>query len=51
MAQFKNPKLDTLIHVECKAWAKNIHQDRVTKGGLVVFELFIESSKKQNQEH
>ena len=31
MVHFKEPKLNTLIYVECKAWAKNIEHDRYNK--------------------
>lgn len=42
MVHFKEPKLNTLIYIECKAWAKNIQHDRLNKRGLTSFELFIE---------
>ena len=42
MVHFKEPKFNTLIYVECKAWAKNIFHDRINKRGLTSFELFIE---------
>lgn len=47
MVQFKAPKYNTLIYVECKAWAKNIEHDRVNKRGLTSFELFIEKSSPE----
>lgn len=42
MVQFKEPKYNTLIYVECKAWAKNIEHDRINRRGSTSFELFIE---------
>lgn len=44
MVHFKEPKLNTLIYVECKAWAKNIEHDRFDGKGMITFELFIEKS-------
>lgn len=44
MVHFKEPKLDTLIYVECKAWAKNVEHDRYDRKGMTSFELFIEKS-------
>jgi len=49
MVQFKSPKYNTLIYVECKAWAKNIEHDRANKRGLTSFELFIERPTTKNQ--
>jgi len=48
MVHFKEPKLNTLIYVECKAWAKNIEQDRSNKKGLTTFELFIEREEESS---
>lgn len=31
-----------LINIECKAWAHNIHHDRVDRRGSVHFELMID---------
>ena len=44
MVHFKEPKLNTLIYVECKAWAKNIAHDRYNRKGMTTFELFIEKA-------
>lgn len=44
MVHFKNPKLNTLIYIECKAWAENVEQDRASRKGMISFELFIEKS-------
>lgn len=44
MVHFKQPKWDTLIYVECKAWAKNVEHDRYNRKGMASFELFIEKS-------
>ncbi|KAG9509047.1 hypothetical protein GZH46_02444, partial [Fragariocoptes setiger] len=45
MVQFKNPRPDVVIYVECKAWAKNIQHDRYNKRGLTSFEIFIERDR------
>lgn len=37
--KFLNPKFNTVINVECKAWAKNIGADE----GIVNFELLIDA--------
>lgn len=52
MVHFKQPKLNTLIYIECKAWAKNIEHDRYNRKGMTVFELFIEkaASSERKQE-
>lgn len=50
MVQFKGPKYNTLIYVECKAWAKNIEHDRFNKRGLTSFELFIEKPPEQSSQ-
>ncbi|XP_050092403.1 sodium/potassium-transporting ATPase subunit beta-2-like [Anopheles aquasalis] len=41
--RFERPARDQNINVECKAWARNIKQDRYDRFGLVRFELKIES--------
>ncbi|RZC38210.1 sodium/potassium-transporting ATPase subunit beta-2 [Asbolus verrucosus] len=38
---FEKPKRDTLINVECKAWARNIYHDRFNNRGMVHFKLMI----------
>ncbi|XP_022914207.1 sodium/potassium-transporting ATPase subunit beta-2 [Onthophagus taurus] len=40
---FEKPTRGVLINIECKAWAKNIHHDRVDKRGSVHFELMIDN--------
>jgi sodium/potassium-transporting ATPase subunit beta len=47
MVHFKNPKRNTLIYIECKAWAKNVEHDRYNRKGLTMFELFIESAEEK----
>ncbi|PSN42949.1 Sodium/potassium-transporting ATPase subunit beta-2 [Blattella germanica] len=37
--EFENPKLDTEINVECRAWAPNINQDRKEQLGVLNFKL------------
>ena len=44
MMHFKEPKLNTLIYIECKAWAKNVEHDRYNRKGMTSFELFIEKA-------
>lgn len=44
MVHFKKPMLNTLIYIECKAWAKNVEHDRYNKKGMTAFELYIEKS-------
>ena len=39
--QFKQPTKGQLLHVECRAWAKNIGYNRMDRIGMVHFELFI----------
>ncbi|CAH1991765.1 unnamed protein product [Acanthoscelides obtectus] len=39
---FENPRRSVLINIECKAWARNIHHDRVDRRGSVHFELMID---------
>jgi len=40
--EFADPRHGVLIAVECKAWANNIHHDRMKRMGLVHFELMID---------
>ena len=37
--RFTGPEAGVIISVECRAWAKNIIQDRANKRGLIRFEL------------
>ncbi len=39
--QFLNATLGQLLHIECRAWAKNIKYVRMDRIGMVRFELFI----------
>lgn len=39
---FEQPKRGVLINIECKAWANNIHHDRVDRRGSVHFELMVD---------
>lgn len=39
---FEEPKRGVLINIECKAWARNIHHDRVDRRGSVHFELMVD---------
>lgn len=39
--QFENPAMGQLLHIECRAWAKNIRYDRMDRIGMAHFELFI----------
>jgi sodium/potassium-transporting ATPase subunit beta len=43
--QFLNPKIGQLLHVECRAWAKNIRYHRMDRIGMVHFELFVLDNK------
>lgn len=40
--KFNSPRRNTLIQVECKAWAENIEADRTLRLGSVHFELQID---------
>lgn len=39
--QFMNPPIGQLLHVECRAWAKNIDYNRLDRIGMVHFELLV----------
>ncbi len=39
--QFRRPRIGQLLHIECRAWAKNIRYDRMNRIGMVRFELFV----------
>ncbi len=39
--QFLNPPVGQLVHVECRAWAKNIGYDRTDRIGMAHFELLV----------
>lgn len=39
--KFTNPKKDQLLHVECRAWARNIKYDKRDRLGINLFELHI----------
>lgn len=39
---FEKPTRGILINIECKAWARNIHHDRVDRRGSVHFELMVD---------
>lgn len=39
--KFHNPQVGQLLHIECRAWAKNIEYSRKHRRGMVRFELFI----------
>ncbi len=39
--QFTKPTLGQLLHVECRAWARNIGYNRADRIGMVHFELFV----------
>ncbi|KAK6622680.1 Sodium/potassium-transporting ATPase subunit beta-2 [Polyplax serrata] len=39
---FERPVSGVLINIECKAWAHNIHHDRLERRGSVHFELMID---------
>ncbi|CAH0557286.1 unnamed protein product [Brassicogethes aeneus] len=39
---FEEPRRGVLINIECKAWAKNVHHDRVDRRGSVHFELMVD---------
>ncbi|XP_017784397.1 PREDICTED: sodium/potassium-transporting ATPase subunit beta-2 [Nicrophorus vespilloides] len=39
---FEKPARGVLINIECKAWALNIHHDRVDRRGSVHFELMVD---------
>ena len=43
--QFENPAMGQLLHIECRAWAKNIKYDRMDRIGMAHFELFILDTK------
>lgn len=48
MVQFERPKLNTLIYIECKAWAQNVQHDRYNRRGMISFELFLENNEHRN---
>jgi len=39
---FKNPRHGVVVNIECRAWAKNIEQNRGKRFGLIDFELLID---------
>jgi len=39
---FENPKKSVVINIECRAWAKNIKQNRQKRFGLIDFELLLD---------
>ena len=39
--RFENPAMGQLLHIECRAWAKNIRYERMDRIGMAHFELFI----------
>lgn len=43
--QFENPAVGQLLHVECRAWAKNIEYHRMNRKGMVHLELFVLDKK------
>lgn len=43
--QFDNPARNQLLHVECRAWAKNIGYDKRDRVGINLFELHILEAK------
>jgi len=42
MVQLKNPEPGVLMNIECTAWARNIQHNRLTRRGLVHFELIMD---------
>lgn len=42
MVQFTNPKVQTLLMVECRVYAKNIKYDKMALDGAVHFELMVD---------
>lgn len=47
--RFSNPKKDQLLHVECRAWARNIKYDKRDRLGINLFELHILNSQISNE--
>jgi sodium/potassium-transporting ATPase subunit beta len=47
--RFANPKKDQLLHVECRAWARNIKYDKRDRLGINLFELHILNSQISNE--
>jgi len=43
--QFTNPKPGVLLHIECRAWAKNIGYDRRDNVGKAHFELMVHTKE------
>ena len=43
--QFENPKLGQLLHIECRAWARNIGYNRMKRVGMVHVELIVLDNK------
>lgn len=39
------PKIGQLLHIECRAWARNIGYDRMKRVGMVHFELMMLDNK------
>jgi len=39
--KFENPTIGMLLHIECRAWAKNINYDRMDRLGKAHFELMV----------
>lgn len=42
MVQFLNPDPGVVLHVVCKAWAKNIVHNRVSQQGWTNFQVLVE---------
>lgn len=42
MVQLKNPTPAILMNLECTAWARNIHHNRMKRTGLIHFELLMD---------
>jgi len=40
--ELSNPAMNLVINIECKAWAKNIKQERAFRFGLIDFEVIID---------
>ena len=41
-------KVGQMVHVECRAWARNIKYDRRDRIGIVHFELIVHNEKSAN---
>ena len=42
MVKFMNPKVQTVLMIECRAYARNIKYDKLQLDGAIHFELLVD---------